>query len=114
MTETTLPEPRPLSKWHEVVPFSAAEEILTEPGLKTVFKAAIERAFAIARSQALVVALAQPSTPAHVAFLGGAIHVRPRTSPPAGAGETGTPTTSGRTSPLTPAAAATCTVSLTL
>jgi hypothetical protein len=47
MIETALPDPRPRSNWHEVAPFSAAEEILTEPGLKTVFKVAIERGFAI-------------------------------------------------------------------
>ena len=47
MTLTALPDPRPRSKWHEVAPFSAADELLAEPGLKTVFKAAIERGFAI-------------------------------------------------------------------
>ena len=50
MTAAALPEPRPQSKWHEVAPFSAADELLAEPGLKTVFKAAIERGFAIARA----------------------------------------------------------------
>lgn len=47
MVEAALPDPRPRSKWHEVAPFSAADEILTEPRLKAVFKAAIERGFAI-------------------------------------------------------------------
>ncbi|MBR1187273.1 hypothetical protein [Bradyrhizobium sp. AUGA SZCCT0160] len=47
MTLTALPEARPRSKWQEVVPFSAADEVLAEPGLKTLFKAAIERGFAI-------------------------------------------------------------------
>ena len=48
MTVTALPGPRPPSKWQEIAPFSAADEVLAEPGLKTVFKAAIERGFAIA------------------------------------------------------------------
>jgi hypothetical protein len=47
MTLTALPDPRPRSIWQEVAPFSAADEVLAEPGLKTVFKAAIERGFAI-------------------------------------------------------------------
>ena len=47
MSETALPEARPRSRWQEVTPFSAAEEVLAEPGLKGVFKAAIERGFAI-------------------------------------------------------------------
>jgi hypothetical protein len=52
MTLTTLPEARPRSQWQEVAPFSAADEILAEPELKTVFKAAIERGFAVvARSE---------------------------------------------------------------
>ena len=47
MTLTALPEARPRSRWQEIVPFSAADEVLAEPGLKTLFKAAIERGFAI-------------------------------------------------------------------
>ena len=47
MTVTALPDPRPRSKWQEVALFSAADELLAEPGLKTVFKVAIERGFAI-------------------------------------------------------------------
>lgn len=49
MTAAALPEPRPQSKWQEVAPFSAADELLADPELKTVFKAAIQRGFAIAR-----------------------------------------------------------------
>jgi len=47
MTVTGLPDPRPRSQWQEVAPFSAADEVLTDPTLKTVFKTAIERGFAI-------------------------------------------------------------------
>jgi hypothetical protein len=47
MTLSALPEARPRSKWQEVVPFSAADEVLAAPELKTSFKAAIERGFAI-------------------------------------------------------------------
>jgi hypothetical protein len=47
MTLTALPEARPRSKWQQVLPFSAAGEVLAEPCLKTLFKTAIERGFAI-------------------------------------------------------------------
>jgi hypothetical protein len=47
MTLTALPDARPRSQWQEVAPFSAADEVLAEPELKVVFKAAIERGFAI-------------------------------------------------------------------
>lgn len=47
MTATALPDPRPRAKWQEVALFSAADEVLVEPGLKAVFKAAIERGFAV-------------------------------------------------------------------
>jgi hypothetical protein len=47
MSETALPAARPRSQWREVAPFSAADEILAEPGLKSVFKTAIEKGFAI-------------------------------------------------------------------
>jgi hypothetical protein len=47
MAVTALPDPRPRSQWREDASFSAADELLTEPGLKTLFKAAIERGFAI-------------------------------------------------------------------
>jgi hypothetical protein len=47
MTLTALPDPRPQSVWQEVALFSAADDVFEEPGLKTVFKIAIERGFAI-------------------------------------------------------------------
>ena len=47
MSETALPDARPRSRWQEITPFSAADEVMAEPGLKHVFKAAIERGFAI-------------------------------------------------------------------
>jgi hypothetical protein len=47
MAVTALPDPRPQSQWREDASFSAADELLTEPELKTLFKAAIERGFAI-------------------------------------------------------------------
>jgi hypothetical protein len=47
MTVTALPEPRPRAQWQEVTPFSAADEVLSDPALKTIFKIAIERGFAI-------------------------------------------------------------------
>jgi alpha-D-ribose 1-methylphosphonate 5-triphosphate diphosphatase PhnM len=47
MTRTALPEPRPGSQWREEAAFSAADEVLASPGLKTVFKTAIERGFAV-------------------------------------------------------------------
>jgi len=47
ITITALPDPRPRPQWRKVVPFSAAEEVLSDPALKTVFKAAIERGFAV-------------------------------------------------------------------
>jgi hypothetical protein len=47
MSETALPDARPRSRWQEITPFSAADEVMAEPGLKSVFKVAIERGFAI-------------------------------------------------------------------
>jgi hypothetical protein len=47
MSETALPDARPRSRWQEIIPFSAADEVMAEPGLKSVFKAAIERGFTI-------------------------------------------------------------------
>ena len=46
MSETSLPDARPRSHWQEITP-CAADEVMAEPGLKSVFKAAIERGFAI-------------------------------------------------------------------
>jgi hypothetical protein len=37
-----LPEPMPGSAWQEDTTFSVADELLSDPGLKTVFKAALE------------------------------------------------------------------------
>jgi hypothetical protein len=47
MTTTALPNPRPRSQWREETTFSAADEVLANPGLKTAFKTAIERGFAV-------------------------------------------------------------------
>jgi hypothetical protein len=47
MAVTDLPDPRPQSHWREDASFSAADELLTEPGRKSLFKVAIERGFAI-------------------------------------------------------------------
>ena len=47
MTVTALPDSRPRAQWQEIAPFSAADEVLSDPALKTVFKMAIERGFAI-------------------------------------------------------------------
>ena len=47
MSETALPDARPRSRWQEIIPFSAADEVMAEPGLNDVFKSAIERGFAI-------------------------------------------------------------------
>ena len=46
MTRTALPDPRPGSQWREAA-FSAADEVLANPNLKIVFKAAIEKDFAV-------------------------------------------------------------------
>jgi hypothetical protein len=51
MTLTALPDARPRAKWQEVT-FSAADEVLSDPALKTVFKIAIERGFAIVPAKA--------------------------------------------------------------
>jgi hypothetical protein len=37
-----LPDPLPGSKWLEDTSFNAADELLRDPGLKAVFKAALE------------------------------------------------------------------------
>jgi hypothetical protein len=42
MQMAALPDPIPGSEWREDTSFSAAEELLREPKLKTVFKAALE------------------------------------------------------------------------
>jgi hypothetical protein len=47
MTVTALPDRGPRAQWREISPFSAADEVLSDPALKTAFKTAIERGFAI-------------------------------------------------------------------
>jgi hypothetical protein len=47
MAVMALPDPRPRAQWREDASFSAADELLTDPGLKSIFKAAIDRGFAI-------------------------------------------------------------------
>jgi hypothetical protein len=42
MTIGALPDPLPGSKWLEDTSFSAADELVRDPGLKAVFKAALE------------------------------------------------------------------------
>jgi hypothetical protein len=46
-TASILPTPSPGMTWHPVADFSAAEELLQDPGLKEVIKAAIENGFAV-------------------------------------------------------------------
>ncbi|WP_051346678.1 hypothetical protein [Bradyrhizobium sp. th.b2] len=45
---TVLPEPGAGFDWRPVVGFSAGDEVLKDPALKTVFQTAIKRGFAIA------------------------------------------------------------------
>ena len=47
MGDTSLPDPRPRAKWHADPSFRPADEVLTKPALKTIFKTAIERGYAI-------------------------------------------------------------------
>ena len=42
-----LPQSAEGMKWQEVVSFSAADEVFSDPGLKAVFKAAIDKGWAI-------------------------------------------------------------------
>jgi hypothetical protein len=42
MQTAALPVPRPGSAWREDPSFSAADELLRDPGLKAVFEAALE------------------------------------------------------------------------
>lgn len=42
-----LPAPSDGMKWHPVANFSAAEELLQDPGLKVVLKAALDNGFAV-------------------------------------------------------------------
>jgi hypothetical protein len=43
MEASALPTPAPGSKWQKVKNFSAGDEILNDPGLKEVFKTALEK-----------------------------------------------------------------------
>lgn len=43
----TLPAPAAGMKWHPVADFSAAEELLQDPDLKAVFKAALDNGYAV-------------------------------------------------------------------
>ena len=52
MAPEALPDSRPRAQWQEVAPFSAADEVLTDPSLKSTFKTAIERGFAIVPNRA--------------------------------------------------------------
>jgi hypothetical protein len=47
MAVTALPDPRPRAKWSEDTSFSAVDEVLAKPELRPLFKAAIDRGFAI-------------------------------------------------------------------
>ncbi|WP_143201544.1 hypothetical protein [Bradyrhizobium sp. NAS96.2] len=42
-----LPAPAAGMNWHAVADFSAAEELLRDPGLKAVFKTALDNGFAV-------------------------------------------------------------------
>ncbi|QIG96300.1 hypothetical protein [Bradyrhizobium sp. 6(2017)] len=44
---TVLPEPEAGFNWRPVAGFSAGDEVLKDPRLKTVFQTAIKRGFAI-------------------------------------------------------------------
>jgi hypothetical protein len=47
LTAPALPDPRPRSQWREETTFSAADEVLANPELKSVIKTAIQRGFAL-------------------------------------------------------------------
>ena len=49
---TALPEAIPDAEWTEDPTFNAAEAVLADPGLKTVYKTAIERGCAIVTASA--------------------------------------------------------------
>jgi hypothetical protein len=46
-TASILPTPSSGMTWHPVADFSAAEELLQDPGLKEVIEAAIDNGFAV-------------------------------------------------------------------
>jgi hypothetical protein len=47
MDPSSLPESAKDMKWQEVASFSAADEVFNDGGLKTVFKTAIDKGWAI-------------------------------------------------------------------
>jgi hypothetical protein len=47
LQEWDLPKPLPGAEWRHDRTFNAAEEVLTDPNLKDVFKAAIENGVAV-------------------------------------------------------------------
>ena len=47
LESSALPMPTDGMEWHEVERFSAADEVFENPGLKAVFKMAIEKGCAI-------------------------------------------------------------------
>jgi hypothetical protein len=49
---SALPRPAEGTEWQRIDSFSAAEEVLNDPGLKTVFKTAIENGFAVVEVEA--------------------------------------------------------------
>jgi hypothetical protein len=49
---SALPRPAKGMEWQKIDSFSAAEEVLNDPGLKTVFKTAIENGFAVVEVKA--------------------------------------------------------------
>jgi hypothetical protein len=49
---SALPRPNKGLEWQKIDSFSAAEEVLNDPGLKTVFKTAIENGFAVVEVKA--------------------------------------------------------------
>jgi hypothetical protein len=44
---SALPQPAKGKEWHRIDSFSAAEDVLNDPGLKSVFKTAIDKGCAI-------------------------------------------------------------------
>jgi hypothetical protein len=49
---SALPRPAKGTEWQKIDSFSAAEEVLNDPGLKTVFKTALENGFAVVEMKA--------------------------------------------------------------
>jgi hypothetical protein len=44
---SALPQPEDGKEWQRIDSFSAAEEVLNDPGLKSVFKTALDNGFAV-------------------------------------------------------------------